>query len=137
MNKLQTIKKPITFAEIMKISGFTIIKNAVKNDYPVVEAISSILPVVDEMIVSVGDSEDNTETLIRSIPSNKIKIVHSFWDPNVRKGERSWPLKLTKHLTRSLLIAIGPSIFRPMRRFMKNIMARYGRRPSNIKMTIG
>ena len=86
MNKLQTIKKAITFAEIMKISGFTIIKNAVKNDYPVVEAINSILPVVDEMIVSIGESEDDTEALIRSIPSTKIKIVHSFWDPNVRKG---------------------------------------------------
>src|SRR6476619_7281690 len=86
MNKLQTIKKAITFAEIMKISGFTIIKNAVKNDYPVVEAIRSILPVVDEMIVSVGESDDNTEELIRSIPSDKIKIVHSFWDPAIRKG---------------------------------------------------
>jgi hypothetical protein len=85
-NKLQTIKKAITFAEIMKISGFTIIKNAVKNDYPVVEAISSILPVVNEMIVSIGDCEDNTEGLIRSIASDKIKIVHSFWDPAVRKG---------------------------------------------------
>src|SRR6267378_303252 len=86
MNKLQTIKKAITFAENMKISGFTIIKNAVQNDYPVVEAITSILPVVDEMIVSVGDCEDKTEELIRSISSPKIKIVHSFWDPSKRKG---------------------------------------------------
>src|SRR6478735_6433139 len=70
----------------MKISGFTIIKNAIKNDYPIVEAINSILPVVDEMIVSVGESEDNTEELIRAIRSDKIKIVHSFWDPAVRKG---------------------------------------------------
>ena len=70
----------------MRISGFTIIKNAVKNDYPVVEAITSILPVVDEMIVSVGDSEDKTEELIRSIPSDKIKIFNSFWDPAIRKG---------------------------------------------------
>jgi hypothetical protein len=86
MNKLQTIKKPITFAEIMKISGFTIIRNAVKNDYPVVEAIKSILPVVDEMIVSIGESEDNTDEMIRSIASDKIKVVHSFWDPEIRKG---------------------------------------------------
>lgn len=35
----------------MKISGFTIIKNAVLNDYPIVEAVKSILPVVDEMII--------------------------------------------------------------------------------------
>ncbi len=65
----------------MKISGFTIIRNAVLNDYPVVEAIRSILPIVDEMIVSIGDSEDETERLIRSVESDKIRIVHSVWDP--------------------------------------------------------
>ncbi|WP_153800242.1 glycosyltransferase family 2 protein [Foetidibacter luteolus] len=70
----------------MKISGFTIIKNAVANDYPVVEAITSILPVVDEMIVLVGDCSDDTEALIRSIKSDKIKIHHSVWDPALRKG---------------------------------------------------
>jgi len=70
----------------MFISGFTIIKNAVKNDYPIVEAINSILPVVDEMIVLVGDSEDETLQLIESIKSNKVKIHHSVWDNTLRKG---------------------------------------------------
>jgi hypothetical protein len=70
----------------MKISGFTIVRNAVLYDYPVVEAITSILPVVDEMIVLVGNSEDNTEDLIRSIHSDKIKIHHSVWDENLKKG---------------------------------------------------
>lgn len=70
----------------MKISGVTIIRNAVINDYPVVEAIKSILPVVDEMIVAVGDSDDETEDLIKNICSDKIKIVHSQWDFSLRKG---------------------------------------------------
>lgn len=70
----------------MKISGFTIIKDAVINDYPIKEAILSILPVVDEMIVSVGKSNDGTEELIRSIPSGKIKIIQSVWDPALRQG---------------------------------------------------
>jgi hypothetical protein len=70
----------------MKISGFTIIRNAVINDYPITEAIRSILPVVDEMIVSIGDGEDGTEGLIRSIDSDKIRIVHSAWNMNLRKG---------------------------------------------------
>lgn len=70
----------------MKISGFTIIKNAVLNDYPIVEAIRSILPVVNEMIVLVGDCEDETEQLIKNINSDKIKIHHSVWDPSLRKG---------------------------------------------------
>jgi len=70
----------------MKISGFTIIKNAVINDYPIVEAITSILPIVDEMIVSVGDCEDETRKLIEAISSDKIKIVDSVWDPALREG---------------------------------------------------
>jgi hypothetical protein len=71
---------------MMKISGFTIIRNAVINDYPVVESICSILPVVDEMIVLVGNSEDDTENLIRAIPSDKIRIHHSTWDEQLKKG---------------------------------------------------
>lgn len=70
----------------MKISGFTIIRNAVINDYPIVEAILSILPVVDEMVVAVGDSEDDTEALIRSIPSDKIRIFHSTWDLTIKNS---------------------------------------------------
>lgn len=70
----------------MKISGFIIIRNAVINDYPVTEAIRSVLPLVNEMIVSIGDSEDDTLALIQSISSDKIRIVHSVWDPALRKG---------------------------------------------------
>ena len=70
----------------MFISGFTIIRNAILNDYPIVEAIQSILPVVDEMIVLVGDSTDETEHLIRSISSSKIKIHYSVWDMSLRSG---------------------------------------------------
>lgn len=72
----------------MLISGFTIIRNAVENDYPVVEAIRSILPVVDEMVVLIGDSTDQTEALIQAIGSPKIKIHHSTWDMNLRSGGR-------------------------------------------------
>jgi len=70
----------------MKIAGFTIIKNAVLNDYPIVEAIQSILPVVDEMFVLIGDCTDGTIELIESIQSPKIKIHHSVWDPQLRSG---------------------------------------------------
>jgi len=70
----------------MKISGFTIIKNAIINDYPIVEAINSILPIVDEMIVTVGDSEDATKELIQSINSPKIKIYDTVWDNSLRSG---------------------------------------------------
>ena len=70
----------------MKISGFTIIKNAVLNDYPIVEAVKSILPVVDEMIILIGDCTDGTIELMESINDSKIKIHHSVWDPQLRSG---------------------------------------------------
>lgn len=70
----------------MKVSGFTFIKNAIKYGYPVVESITSILPLVDEMIVCLGDSEDDTEGLIKSIDSDKIKFIHSVWDNDLREG---------------------------------------------------
>ncbi|MDR1584323.1 MAG: hypothetical protein LBS55_13915 [Prevotellaceae bacterium] len=72
----------------MKISGFTFVRNAVKFDYPVVAAITSILPLCDEVVVCVGKSEDDTLALIENIPSDKIKIVHSVWDDTLRKGGR-------------------------------------------------
>ncbi|MDB5109183.1 MAG: hypothetical protein JWR67_297 [Mucilaginibacter sp.] len=70
----------------MKVAGFTFIRNAVKNDYPIVEAITSILPVCDEFIVILGNSEDETGKLIRDINSPKIKIIDSIWDENLREG---------------------------------------------------
>lgn len=70
----------------MMISGFTIIRNAVNNDYPIVEAITSILPMVDEMIVLIGDCNDGTQQLIRSIASPKIKIHHSVWNTQLQAG---------------------------------------------------
>ena len=70
----------------MKISGFTIIRNAIINDYPIREAITSILPLVNEMIVLVGDCTDDTVGHIKSINDDKIKIHHSTWDPLLKKG---------------------------------------------------
>jgi len=80
----------------MQISGFTIIRNAIKFDYPIVEAIQSILPLCDEMIVAVGDSDDNTLELIQSINSPKIKIIHSVWDNSLREGGQVLALETDK-----------------------------------------
>lgn len=70
----------------MKVCGFTFIKNAVTFDYPIVEAITSILPLCDEMVVAVGDSEDATRELIASISGNKIRIIDTIWNPDLRTG---------------------------------------------------
>ncbi|MFH1354898.1 MAG: glycosyltransferase, partial [Candidatus Omnitrophota bacterium] len=67
----------------MRVSGFTIVRNALKYNYPVAESIKSILPVCDEFIVNVGDSEDATLELIESIRDPKIKILRGTWDFSV------------------------------------------------------
>lgn len=72
----------------MKIVGFTIVRNAIQFDYPIVESIRSILPIVDEYIVAVGKSEDETRSLIESIGSSKIKILDTVWDDSLREGGR-------------------------------------------------
>jgi hypothetical protein len=70
----------------MKICGFTFVRNAVKYDYPVVESICSILPVVDEFVVSVGNCDDGTLELIESIASPKIRVFRSVWDDSLKEG---------------------------------------------------
>ena len=70
----------------MKISGFTFVFNAIRFDYPVVESIKSILPIVDEFIVNVGPDEDGTRSLIESIGDPRIKIIQSRWNPNLDTG---------------------------------------------------
>ncbi len=70
----------------MRVSGFTFIKNAIQFEYPIVESIRSVLPLVDEMIVAVGDSNDGTRNLITSIPSGKIRIIDTVWDTTLKEG---------------------------------------------------
>jgi hypothetical protein len=70
----------------IRVSGFTFVRNAVRLEFPVVECIRSVLPMVDEFVVAVGDSDDGTEELIRSIGDDRIFIVPTRWNPNVRTG---------------------------------------------------
>jgi len=75
----------------MKISGFSMAKNAAKLYYPVKESVMSILPIVDEFIFALGDcdEDDNTRELLESINSDKIKIVDTVWDTvkNIKGSE--------------------------------------------------
>jgi len=65
---------------VVKVSGFTIVRNAVKLDFPVEASIRSILPICDEVVVNVGRSEDDTLELIRSIKDPRIRILETEWD---------------------------------------------------------
>ena len=69
---------------MVKISGFTIARNAIQLDFPLEASIRSILPVCDEVIVNVGRSEDDTLELVRSIQDPRIRIIESEWDTTIR-----------------------------------------------------
>lgn len=72
----------------MKTAGFTFIRNALKFDYPVVEAIRSVLPACDHFVVAVGRSDDETLDLVRSIGDPKIRVLETVWDDSLREGGR-------------------------------------------------
>jgi hypothetical protein len=69
---------------VVKISGFTIVRNAIKLDFPVEASIRSILPVCDEVVVNVGRSEDDTLDLVRSLWDPRIRILETEWDMSRR-----------------------------------------------------
>lgn len=69
----------------MKVTGFSFIRNAIKFDYPIVEAIRSILPLCDEVVVAVGQSEDKTLDLVRNIDP-KVRIIETVWEDEVRRS---------------------------------------------------
>jgi len=70
----------------MKVSGFTFIRNAITYDYPILEAILSIEPICDEIVVAVGNSDDQTRALIASLNLAKIKIIDTVWDDSLREN---------------------------------------------------
>jgi len=67
----------------MKVSAFTFIKNGQILGYPFIQSIQSILPIVDEFVINVGESEDDTLALIQSINDPKIRIIQSKWNDNM------------------------------------------------------
>jgi hypothetical protein len=62
------------------LSGFTIVRNAVKLDFCIVPAIQSLLAVCDEVVVNVGASEDETRDVVASIKDPRVRILDSTWD---------------------------------------------------------
>jgi len=67
----------------MKVSAFTFIKNGQILGYPFIESIKSILEIVDEFVINVGESEDETFELVQAIDSTKIRIINSKWNDSL------------------------------------------------------
>jgi hypothetical protein len=79
----------------VKVSGFFIIRNGEQFDYPYLESLRSLLPVVDEVHVNVGIGDDATLERLKRFSAEegegKIRLFESRWpldDPERRKGGR-------------------------------------------------
>ncbi|MFM6952097.1 MAG: glycosyltransferase family 2 protein [Bacteroidota bacterium] len=70
----------------MKVAGFTIARNLIQADYPLREALYSVLPLCDEMVIAVGNSEDDTKAYIESFQEPKIRLFDTIWDDTKRVG---------------------------------------------------
>lgn len=70
----------------MKVTGFSFIKNAILFDFPIKEALLSILPLCDEIVVAVGDCSDATRDLVANLHPTKIKIIDTVWDATLQTG---------------------------------------------------
>jgi glycosyltransferase involved in cell wall biosynthesis len=81
----------------MKLSGLVLTRNCVVNDYAYIQAIQSLLPVCDEVVVSDSDSTDGTLEVLNAWAAEepKIRVVNYPWpDP---KGEMGWFVKWINH----------------------------------------
>lgn len=70
----------------MKVSGFSYVRNGFTYDYPFIESIRSVLPLCDEFIMVIGDSNDGTREAVVALNDPKIRIVDTIWDESSRKG---------------------------------------------------
>jgi hypothetical protein len=65
---------------VVRISGFSFVRNAIDLYYPVVESIRSALPLCDEFVMAAGDSSDGTTALLRSLDEPKLRLIETVWD---------------------------------------------------------
>ena len=86
----------------LRISGFTIARKAVAFGYPLAESLRSLLPLVDEMVVNVGDADDGTWETVQALADPKIVAFRSTWDLNKHDG-----LTLSEETNKALALCRG------------------------------
>lgn len=80
----------------MKVSGFSFIRNGQKFGYPFIESIRSILPICDDFYIAVGNSDDDTLEMVKSIDETKIKVIETIWDDSLRAGGKVLAVETNK-----------------------------------------
>ncbi|HSB54179.1 MAG TPA: glycosyltransferase [Gemmatimonadales bacterium] len=64
----------------MRIVGCTLVADALTLEFPVLEAIGSVLPLCDQLIVNVGPSSDGTLDRIQQLSDPRIRIIQGEWN---------------------------------------------------------
>jgi len=76
-----------------KISGFSLVRNGVQFDYPFLESWRSILPVVDELVLNIGISDDNSLEVAKKFAAEegggKVRIFESEWPLHIPEKKKS------------------------------------------------
>ncbi len=69
----------------MKVSGFTFLRNGTMLGYPYIESLRSLLMVCDEVVVAVGQSEDDTLERVKAINDPRIRIIETLWNEGMEQ----------------------------------------------------
>jgi glycosyltransferase involved in cell wall biosynthesis len=89
----------------VKISGFTFLYNVLKNDYPFIESIKSLLPLVDEYVILLLESDDGTEEKLMENYDKKMRII------KVKKENIKFPISFGYYTTMALRECTGDFCF--------------------------
>ena len=68
----------------MKVSACTFIRNGQILGYPFVESIQSVLPIVDEFVIVVGQGDDDTLSVLQNLNEPKIRLIETVWNDHMR-----------------------------------------------------
>lgn len=70
----------------MTISGYTYVRNGLAMGYPFIQSILSVIDIVDDFVVVLGDSTDGSKEAIEALKSPKIRVLDTVWDMQLKTG---------------------------------------------------
>ena len=71
------------------VSGFSIVRDARELDYPVLESLRSLLPLVEEVVVVAHRDDGETLGMLGGLDDGRVRVVPIDWDEGPRGGGRT------------------------------------------------
>ena len=68
----------------VRVSGFTIVRGARECDYPILESLRSLLPLVEEIVVVVHREDGETREMLGALRGAPLVVVEDDWDAGPR-----------------------------------------------------